>query len=181
MISLQSKITQKILNLFFLHKGEKFYVNEIAKLIKENPANVFRKLVELGNEKILLDEFKGKERYFYLNQKFPLLKEYRQIILKKFGFEEILKKNLEKIKGLESACIFGSYAQKGLSPESDIDILLIGEFNIIELQKILVKLQKETGREINSVELTKKEFEERKKQKDPFLKDIFSKRHIKII
>jgi len=34
MISLRSKITQKILNLFFLNEKEKFYINELAGKIK---------------------------------------------------------------------------------------------------------------------------------------------------
>ena len=65
MISLRSKITQKILNLLFLNEKEKFYVNELAKLIKEDPANVYKKLIELKKEGMLSDEFSGKERYFF--------------------------------------------------------------------------------------------------------------------
>ena len=67
MISLRSKITQKILNLLFLNEKEKFYVNELAKLIKEDPSNVYKKLLELREEGILSDDFQGKERYFSLN------------------------------------------------------------------------------------------------------------------
>jgi len=97
MISLRSKITQKILNLFFLNEKEKFYVNELAKKIKEDPANVYKKLIELKKEGMLSDEFSGKERYFFLNSKYPFLKEYKKIILKGFGFEKILReKELSK-------------------------------------------------------------------------------------
>lgn len=95
MISLRSKITQKILNLFFLNEKERFYVNELAKLIKEDPSNVYKKLLELKKEGILSDEFRGKERYFFLNRKYPFLKEYKRIVLKGLGFEKILKGELE--------------------------------------------------------------------------------------
>jgi len=181
MISLRSKITQKILNLFFLNEKEKFYVNELAKLIKEDLSNVYKKLLELRKEGILSDEFSGKERYFFLNQKYPFLKEYKKIILKGLGFEKILKEKLKKLKGIDSVYIFGSYAKNKLSTESDIDLLIIGDFDTVKLQKILLEIQKLTGREINSIELTKKEFEKRKKEKDPFLKDVFSKKYIKIL
>jgi len=181
MISLRSKITQKILNLFFLNEKEKFYVNELAKLIKEDLSNVYKKLLELRKEGILSDEFSGKERYFFLNQKYPFLKEYKKIILKSLGFEKILKEKLKKLKGIDSVYIFGSYAKNKLSTESDIDLLIIGDFDTVKLQKILLEIQKLTGREINSIELTKKEFEKRKKEKDPFLKDVFSKKYIKIL
>lgn len=181
MISLRSKITQKVLNLFFLNEKERFYINELAKLIREDLANVYKKLLELKKEGLLSDEFLGKERYFFLNPKYPFLKEYKKIIIKGFGFEKILKEKLKKVKGVESVYIFGSYAKNKLSFESDIDLLIIGDFDTLKLQKTLLEIQKLTGREINSIELTKKEFEKRKKQKDPFLKDVFSKKYIKIL
>lgn len=181
MISLKSKITQKILNLFFLNGKERFYINELAEKTKENPANVYRKLINLKEEGILLDEFRGKERYFFLNKNFPFLKEYKKIILRGLGFEKILKDKLKKIKGVKSVYLFGSYAEDKLSSESDIDILVVGDFNGLTLQRALIEVQESTDREINSIELTEKEFEKRKKEKDPLLKDIFSKKYIKIL
>ena len=181
MISLRSKTTQKILNLFFLNEKEKFYINELAEKIKEDPANVHKKLIELKKEGVLSDEFSGKERYFFLNTKYPFLKEYKKIILKRLGFEKILKEKLNKLKGIDSVYIFGSYAKNRLSLESDIDILIVGDFDTLKLQKTLLEIQKLTGREINSIELTKKEFEKRKKKKDELLADIFSSKYIKIL
>ena len=72
MFSLRSKVANKILNLFFLNEEENFYINEIAKIIKEDPSNVYKKLIELKELGILFDEFQGKERYFSLNKKHPL-------------------------------------------------------------------------------------------------------------
>ncbi|MCD6233185.1 nucleotidyltransferase domain-containing protein [bacterium] len=181
MLSLRSKIAQKILNLLFLNEKEKFYINELSKLIKEDPANVYKKLIELKKEGLLSDEFQGKERYFFLNKRYPFLKEYKKIILKGLGFEKVLKEKLKKIKEIDSVYVFGSYAKDKLSLESDIDLLIVGNFDTLKLQKVLLEIQRLSGREINSVELTKKEFQKRKKEKDPFLEDIFSEKYIKIL
>lgn len=181
MISLRSKVIKKILTFFFLHEKESFYTNELARLINEDPANTHKKLLELKKEGILNDEFRGKERFFFLNKKYPFLKEYRRLVLKGIGFEKILKDSLKNIKGIESVFIFGSYPKNKILAESDIDLLIIGEPDTVELQKTLVKIQKLIHREINSIQLTKKEFKKRKKQKDPLLEDIFSKKYIKII
>ncbi len=178
---IRSKITKKLLNYFFLNEDERFYINEIAKIIKEDPKNVHTKLIELKEQGILDDEFQGNQRYFFINKNYPLLKEYRNIVLKKIGFEKILKERLEKIKGIDSIYIFGSYADNKLSPESDIDLLIIGDFDTLELQKHLLEIQRLSGREINSVELAKKEFDKKMKEKDFFLGNIFSKKYIKII
>ncbi len=181
MISFRSKVTQKILNLFFLNENERFYINELAKIIKEDPSNVYKKLIELKDKGLISDEFRGKERFFFLNKSFPLLKEYREIILKQFGFEKILKDELKKIEGINSAYIFGSYVKNKLSVESDIDVLVVGSFDNIKLLKIITKVQKKSGREISVIDFSEKEFEKKMKNKDPFLEDIFSKRYIKIL
>jgi len=181
MIPLRSKITQKILNLLLLNDKERFYVNELAKMIKEEPSNVYRKLIELEKEGIISDDFQGMERYFFINKKYKFLKEYRVIILQGVGFEKILKEKLRQVKEIESAYIFGSYAKNKMSAESDIDILVVGDFKTIELQKALLEVQKLAGREINSIELLNNEFEKKMEAKDELLIDIFSKKHIKVI
>lgn len=170
-----------MLNFLLLNKEEKFYINELAKLLGEDPSNLYKKLLEFKKEGLLLDEFQGKERFFFLNKKYPFLKEYEKIILKGFGFEKILKDKLKSIKGVESVYIFGSYVKNHLSSESDIDLLIIGDFDTLKLQKALLEIQKSTGREINSIELTKKEFEKKKREKDYFIENIFSGKIIKII
>lgn len=181
MISLKSKITQKILNLFLLNEKERFYVNELAKIIDEDPSNAYKKLLELKKEGIISDDFHGKERYFFINKEYRFLKEYKNIVLKDVGFEKILKEKLKPIKGVMSAYIFGSYAKNKMTSESDIDILVVGDFKTIELQKALLDIQRLSGKEINSVELSKKDFEKRIKEKDSLLKDIFTGKNVKII
>ncbi len=181
MISLRSKVSQKILNLFFLNEKERFYVNELAKTIEEDPSNVYKKLMEFRKTGLISDEFQGKERFFFLNKDYPLLREYKKIILKQVGFEKILKEELKKIDGIDSVYIFGSYAKDGLSVESDVDLLVVGDFDSISLLRVISKIQKNSGREINVIDFSKKEFDLKLKSNDSFIKDIFSKKYIKII
>lgn len=181
MISLKSKTTQKILNLFLLNEKERFYINELAKIIDEDPSNVYKKLLEIKKEGIILDDFQGKERYFFINKKYRFLKEYKNIVLKDIGFEKILKEKLEPIEGIKSVYIFGSYVKNKMTSESDIDVLVVGDFKTIELQKALLDIQRLSGKEINSVELSEKDFQKRIKEKDSLLKDIFTEKNVKII
>lgn len=181
MVSLKSKITQKILNLLFLNEKERFFINELAKIIGEDPSNVYKKLIELKKEGIISDDFQGRERYFFINKEYRFLKEYKNIILKDVGFEKILKEKLKLVKGVKSVYIFGSYAKDKMTSESDIDVLVIGGFKTIELQKALVDIQRLSGKEINSVELSEKDFKRKLKEKDTFIKDIFNGKNIKII
>jgi len=181
MLNFRSKITEKILGFYFLNTGAKKYINELAKIIEVDPGNLDRKLKELQAEGLLSSEFSGKERYYSLNLKYPLLKELKKIYLAKYGLAETLKKRFSKLSGLKQGYIFGSYAGKNFSLESDIDILLIGSHAALEAQKVVLPLQRQLQREFNIVDLTEKEFFKRKQDKDEFIANIFEGKIIKII
>ena len=86
-----------------------------------------------------------------------------------------------KIKGIKEAYLFGSYANNKMDSSSDIDLLAIGTHSVLELQRVIAKLQKDTGREFNVINLSKKEFEKKKKDNDPFIKGIFEAKTIRLI
>lgn len=180
MINLKSKISRALLDYFLLNKNEKRYVNELARLLKLDPGNTFKKLKEFEAEGILLSEFKGKQNYYSLNLKYPLLKEYEKLYESKFGLVKALEERLGKLKGLEEAFIFGSFARGNFSDDSDIDLLLIGSHNFREIAKIINELEKRFSREINTVDFEKKEFLKRQNLGDDFLKNILSNKLIKI-
>ena len=181
MISFNSKIIVKILDYYLLNPQAKHYINELASLLSADPKNVYRKLQELEKEGILVSEFQGKQRYFYLNKKYPLLKEYRKIFLKKFGLEKLLKESLSKDKGVKEAYLFGSYAKNKMDLTSDLDLLIIGDHSSLEIQKIINKIQKEISREINVINFSNEEFKRKKKSNNPFVKNIFSDKIIKLL
>ncbi len=181
MISLRSKVARKILNYFFINPDARHYINELARILNLDPKNVDTKLKQLEKEGILESEFSGQQRYFYLSKKYPLLKEYRQIVLKTVGVERDIEKALQKISGVEEAYLFGSYAKDKMDISSDVDLLVVGSHSSLAVQKVINKIQQEIDREINVINLTKEELKERKRKKDAFIKHIFSQEIIKLL
>jgi len=180
MISFRSKVTQKILGYYFLNPSSKHYINELARILDEDPKNVDSKLKELEQDGLLMSEFQGKERFFSLNKKNPLLKHYRKIFLNTFGLEKQLAALFKSIKDLEEAYIFGSYPAEKMSSSSDIDVLAIGSQSALEIEEKITILQKKIGREINTVNLSPEEYKSMRQKKDPFIKNIFKNKTIKI-
>ena len=181
MISLRSKVAIKLLDYYFLNPDSQHYINELARILELDPKNTETKLKEFEKEGLFKSEFRGKERYFFLEKDNPVLEHYRQIFLKTHGIEKRLKDMLSNIKGLKEAYIFGSYASNKMDSSSDIDILAIGSHSVLELQRLIAKLQKDTGREFNVTNLSLKEFEAKKKDKDPFINSVFKTKTIKLI
>ncbi|MCF7888331.1 MAG: nucleotidyltransferase domain-containing protein [Candidatus Omnitrophica bacterium] len=181
MISLRSKVTIKILDYYFLNSDVQVYINELARILELDPKNTEIKLKELEKEGLLKSEFRGKQRYFFLAKDNPVLEHYQQIFLKTYGLEKRLKETLKNIKGLKEAYLFGSYANNKMDSSSDIDILAIGSHSTLELQRVIVKLQKDTGREFNVINLSQKEFKEKREKKSHFINNIFKNKTIQLI
>jgi len=177
---LRSKITQAVLSYFFLQEDKAMYVNEIARRLNLNRGNLVRKLKELEVEGILRSKWQGNQLYYSLNSEFPLIKEYKNIICKTVGLEHILRERLKGLSEIKKVFIFGSYADDKMDISSDIDLLVVGDQDTIELHKMIAQVQKITDRAINTVSMSLEEFE-KKKITEPFLKNIFKQKIIKIL
>ena len=177
MISLKSKITKAVLGYFIFNSADELYINEMSRKLNCDTGNLTRKLIELEKAGILKSELKGKQRYFSLNKSFPLLPEYKKIILETAGFEHLLKQSVDSIPDIDNAFIFGSYASGEIDTLSDIDLLVVGNHDTIKLQKEVAGMQKKINRQINVISMSKDEYE-RKKRSDPFLKEIIARKKI---
>jgi len=180
MVSFRSKVARKVLNYFFLNESAELYVNEAARLLQEDPKNVYRMLLLFEGEGLLASRFQGRERYFRANKTSPEYKNYKAVFLRSAGVERVLRDALSGLKGLKSAYVFGSYANSGFAAQSDIDILLVGSHEPLEAERALFKPRKNLGRELNIVNMIQEEFE-RKSGKDQFLKSVFEKKTIRLV
>lgn len=181
MFNLRSVTKNKLLNYFFLNEKGQVYINELARRIEADPKNVHRILLQLEEQGVLTSEFKGKERYFFCNTKNPLYQGYKNIFLKTAGIEDLLKREVKRIVGVKEAYIFGSYAAGKYGLQGDIDILLIGRQDSLAAQRVLYKIQKEIGREINVMNLEPEEFQKKRSIGDQFVKTVFAGKVIRIL
>ncbi|OGQ48484.1 MAG: hypothetical protein A3H42_01070 [Deltaproteobacteria bacterium RIFCSPLOWO2_02_FULL_46_8] len=176
---LSSKISKKLLGYFFLHEDESLYFNEIVRRLDEDKRNLAKKIREFEAVGLLSVESKGNLKIYSVNKKFPLYKEYKKIVLKTAGIENELKNALSKVKGIRRAFIFGSYAKDTMDNLSDVDVMVIGEHNTIELHGALSRVQKTMDREINVTSMSQKEFHD--KQKDPFISKVVQGKKIVLV
>jgi len=181
MFEVKSQVVIRILGYFFLNPNKQNYINELAKILEIDPGNLDKKLKELEIDGLLASEPRGNQKYYFLNKRFPLLKETESLYNFKYGFKQILANTIKKIDDIEDVYIFGSYAKGGFGNDSDIDLLLIGNHSSIEAKKKLSKIEKQIGREINLVNMTKEELSSKRKNKDEFIDNIFTNKIIKIL
>ena len=127
---------------------------------------------------LLTSESQGNQKFYSVNEDFFLYSELKGIIFKTTGVLGLLKEALAKLKGIEAAFIYGSYATGKETESSDVDIMIVGKSDLTELNEEISGLEDKLDREINYMCFDREEYEERKKIKDAFVSEILAEEKI---
>ncbi|MFA6973276.1 MAG: nucleotidyltransferase domain-containing protein [Parcubacteria group bacterium] len=171
----------QILEIFFHDPGKSFYLRQLARMLGVEPGVFQRDINKLEEKGVLLSEFKANSRFFQLNKKYPLYAELKSIFFKTVGAEGKLKELFGKIKNIEAAFIFGSYAEGKEDSLSDIDVMIIGDVNEKEFILDLRKAEEKLVREINYHIYAPEDWAKKRQEKEHFVKEINKKSKIFII
>ena len=169
-----SKIRIKLLDIFLSLPNARFYIRELERKINEEAKNISRELQNLETLGLLISEKHGNRRFYSLNENFFLYPELKGIIFKTTGVLGLLKEAVAKLKGIEAAFIYGSYATGKEVESSDVDLMIIGKPDLTELNEVISGLEDKLNREINYMCFDREEYEERKKTKDAFISGVLS-------
>jgi len=169
-----SKLRIKLLDVFLRSPNARFYIRELERKIKEEAKNVSRELKNLEALGLLISEKQGNLKYYSVNENFFLYPELKAVIFKTTGVQGLLKEALERLKGIETAFIYGTYATGKESESSDVDIMIIGKPDLTELNEVISDLEEKLNREINYMCFDQEEFKERRKAGNAFINEVLS-------
>mgnify|MGYP000355193029 CR=1 FL=1 len=177
----KSKLRKELLNLYFTNPDKKYYLRELERILDFSVGNIRRELIQLKNIGLFHVENKGNLTYYCLNKSYPLLPEIKSIILKTAGASGELKESLKKVKGVEYAFIYGSFAKGEEKESSDIDLLIIGEIDEGKLIDKIKILEKKLQREINLTLYEKSDFIKKKMEGNPFILEVIKEKKLFLI
>ena len=167
----KSKIRKKIILLFIYNQRKEFYLSEIARQVKTSAGTAQRELNKLLHLDLISLQKRGNLNIYSLNTGHPLLEEIESITRKTFGIEIELKSELDKIRHIFFAFLFGSYVKGGFKSNSDIDLYVVGDIDEDHVFDAIQKVEATIGREINYHISSIEEFRDKAKN-DYFHKDI---------
>jgi len=176
-----SRIRAKILAWFYMHHTENFFVRQLATLLKEDSTNLSRELSNLEKCGILSSTRQGSLKLFRANKNCSFFDELKGLVFKTVGIIAEITSALEKLTGVKSAFIYGSYARGEETADSDIDLMIVGDINLDKLDSLISNLEKKSGRTINYVAYDFKEFLNKQKRRDGFIVDVLEGKKIIII
>lgn len=168
------------LKLLFLNTGKEFHLNEIARRIGLSPPAVLKELAKLVRTGLVKRRDQGNLSFYRINEAGIIFGEMKRIFLKYEIFSEILSKELAKEK-ITYALIYGSFAKGTEKEGSDIDLLVVGDVLEDYLLRVIPRIERNTGREINFILWTEKEFREKVQKRIPLIREILETPIIMIV
>jgi predicted nucleotidyltransferase len=150
--SLWPKGRRRVLGLLLANPDQQWHLRDLARTTNLAPATVQREVTGLHRAGILSRQRTGRQVYYRANRDCPIFYELRGIVIKTLGPAELLGRLLGEFGDqVQLALIFGSLARGEDSPESDVDLLVIGSLPVQSLTAPLREAEAELAREINPV------------------------------
>lgn len=169
-----------VLKLLFLNPTKEFHLNDIARRTDITPPAVSKEISKLVKTGLVRRRSQGNLTLYSINKDSIIFDEMKRIFLKYEIFSEMLSKELAK-EQITYALIYGSFAKGTEQEKSDIDLLVIGDVAEDYLLRVIPKIEHNTGREINFILWTEKEFKEKAKDKIPLIREIINTPVIMIV
>ncbi|MGV1914287.1 nucleotidyltransferase domain-containing protein [Rhizobium sp. 22-785-1] len=147
---LLSERKQRMLSALLLHPDRQYGSNELIAIGGPGQGAGKRILDQFENSGVVTKTARGNQRLYSANRQNPIYSELRSICLKTFGLASVIAKELSKYhEYISQAFVFGSIAQGTDKPQSDVDLMLVGSVDVLDLGEVLERLEKALGRRID--------------------------------
>lgn len=176
-----SRVRNKILCLLFDNPQQMLYVRELTRASSEEINAVRRELEHLDKAGIVTKEKRGNRIYYQANPIYDYYEDLLSLVAKSTGIGLAIRTNRKDLGKIKFAMLSGKYARNKIRDKGEVDLLVVGEINLDNANKLIKKEEARRGTEINYTVMTQEEFIFRKNRRDPFLLGILSRSRIMII
>ncbi|NTF23597.1 nucleotidyltransferase domain-containing protein [Agrobacterium rubi] len=145
-----SERQQRVLSALILHPGRQYGTNELLAIAGSGVGAGRNVIAGLEKSGIVLRAIRGNQVVYSINTGNPIYSELRAICLKTFGMKEVVADALRQFGDrIQLAFMFGSIVKGTDRPDSDVDLMVVGDVDVFELAEATEKLQAILGREID--------------------------------
>jgi uncharacterized protein len=168
------QVRAELLRLLFADGSRELHLRELVRQSGLTLGTVQTEMEKLLSAGLLLDRRDGNRRYVRANAAHPLFSDLHNLVLKTSGLRDVLAEALTGLDGVRVALVFGSVAAGTAKPDSDVDLLVVGDIGLRALAPRLRPASEKLGREINPVVMSPADFA-RERATKPLLVDLLAK------
>jgi predicted nucleotidyltransferase len=177
-----NRYRRKVLALLMLNPQRWLHLRELARLTGASPGTLKKELDALTSVGLLKLQKVGNQTQFSANTEHPVFPELSALIRKTTGLRDVLALALAPLASqIEVAFVFGSMAKATEGPQSDVDLLLIGDATFGQVANAVYDAQLVLAREINPKVMNRVEWSEKKKAQNVFVQELMDKPKIFIV
>lgn len=168
---------RKVLAVLLMRPGQSFHLRELARLTGVSSAGSLKKELDLLVKAGLLKVDRvGNQTLFCANANHPVFPELQGLVRKTSGLVDVLQQALSPLAAqIKAAFVFGSVARGTETPQSDVDVLIVGNIGFAQAVLALHDSQAVLGREINPKVFSTTEWQDKKLSANSFVQDVMSK------
>ena len=160
---------RKLLGLLLMRPDERYHVRELARMSEIPVGSIHRELKTMAEAGLLIRDQVGNQVLYQADQSCPIYEELASIFRKTSGLASLVCDHLDEISDrIDFAVVFGSMASGRQKSVSDVDILILGNIELIDVVRALSPLGQTLRREINPVVMTAGHFSAQVMKKDRF-------------
>ena len=161
--------------------NENLHLREIARRAHISASEAKRELDNLLELGILKSQKAGNLVVFTTNPKSPFLQELKSLYMKTEGVFGQLQQALSNANGIKYAFVYGSMASDRFREKSDLDLFIIGSADERQIASACLKVQKESGREVNFILWDESDFIKKLKEENSFVRTVIKNKKIWLV
>jgi predicted nucleotidyltransferase len=173
---------RQALGLLLLNPDREFHVRELSRVTSTSPGTMHKELSRLAEAGILRRRLLGSHALYSANRQCPIFDDLRNIFRKTSGLTDVIREALDPLgQSIAVAFVYGSVARGEEGPNSDIDLMVVGDAPFAAVVEATHEVQKQLGREINPVTYSKGEFRRKSMEQGSFARRLLAEKKLFVI
>lgn len=177
----RSDLQARLLSILLLEEGDPIPTPELARRTGASAASLHRELRRLADAGLIERDAVGRTKRYWAARGSPLHEPLRDLVTRSLGVEATLRSRLQSLPGVEAAAIFGSWAAGRVGPDSDIDLLVVGNVDRDGLLALAREVELLAGREVNVTAYRPAEFRRLRGERAGFLATVLDRPLIPLV
>lgn len=167
----RSEMQLRLLALLLLQPERSWTLQELAQALDAPASSVHRELGRAQRAGIIRRSAVARPHRFQAATEDPLYEPVAELLRRSVGVEQQLRAALQR-PDVPAAVIYGSWAGGTRRPDSDIDVLVIGDADLRELRRCVRPIGKAAGRTIDLTLLSVDEFQRLLAEESSFARSV---------
>jgi predicted nucleotidyltransferase len=167
----RSEMQVRLLALVLLQPERRWTLQGLAEALDAPQSSVHRELARAESAGVIRRDDEARPYRFSAATDDGVYEPLAELLRRSVGVESQLRESLDR-PDVQAAVIYGSWASGARRPDSDIDVLVVGDADLRELRRLVRPIGKATGRTIDLTLLGDEEFRRLLTERSSFVRQL---------